>query len=310
VLGDSTAVGYARVLQQTHYYPFGMRMSQISTPLTTTGNDYLYNGKQYQDDFNLNWYDYGARFYDPALGRWHSVDPLAEVYYDWSPYNYVMNNPISQIDPDGMSVASITSTFVDEHGKIIEYRNDGDPTIYIVPNPENWNGEKEGLAVYGYEKPGVEYGRNIGNNIDNVGYIPLDPRVYPFDPPIEQDYTIESILIPAAFAGKIYKGLRSLSQILKAGGKNLTKIKDSDLNPSQLANLKRFQGKIPSNSKNTVEIVRDNSGNVIFRATSPGKVPGSQAVYEKMVNGSGKTVGYVKTTYDNVGNLVHAKNKF
>jgi RHS repeat-associated protein len=77
-----------------------MKMDGISST-STTSNDYLYNGKQLQDDFGLNWYDYGARFYDPALGRWHSVDPSAERDYSYSPYIYCANNPIKYIDPDG-----------------------------------------------------------------------------------------------------------------------------------------------------------------------------------------------------------------
>jgi RHS repeat-associated protein len=91
----------AELIQQKHYYPFGMEISNIS-PGTGT-NKYLYNGKEIQDDFSLYWYDYGARFYDPQLGRWHSVDPLAEDIPSWTPYHYCHNNPIVLIDPDGRS---------------------------------------------------------------------------------------------------------------------------------------------------------------------------------------------------------------
>ena len=49
----------------------------------------------------MNWYDYGARQYDPALGRWNAVDPLAEKYYEMSPYVYCANDPVKNVDSDG-----------------------------------------------------------------------------------------------------------------------------------------------------------------------------------------------------------------
>jgi RHS repeat-associated protein len=83
-------------------YPFGMEMEGTWAAQVGTENAYQYNGKELNDDLGLNLSDYGARWYDAALGRWWSADPLAEKYMPYSPYNYLLNNPMIFIDPNGM----------------------------------------------------------------------------------------------------------------------------------------------------------------------------------------------------------------
>lgn len=87
------------VVQATDYYPFGQEIFVAGDQ----DNQLKYNSKELQTENDLDWYDYGARMYDPALGRWHVVDPMAEKSRRWSPYTYALNNPIGFIDPDGMN---------------------------------------------------------------------------------------------------------------------------------------------------------------------------------------------------------------
>ena len=123
------------ILEENHYYPFGLKHNGFNsdhkifefndgtntvvlTPVTPSRKEtykYKFNGKEFQDEFNINLYDYGARNYDPALGRWMNIDFLAEQYYSESPYSYTLNNPVVYIDPDGMSV-DVTQLFKSEEG--------------------------------------------------------------------------------------------------------------------------------------------------------------------------------------------------
>ncbi|GHE72278.1 hypothetical protein GCM10011340_30660 [Roseivirga thermotolerans] len=71
-----------------------------SAPLSKP-NNYKFNGKEIQEEFDINIYDYGARNYDAALGRWFNVDPLADLYLETSPYGFVKNNPLVNREIDG-----------------------------------------------------------------------------------------------------------------------------------------------------------------------------------------------------------------
>jgi RHS repeat-associated protein len=91
------------ILQENHYYPFGMNMNgPWMNDAAANDKPYQYNGKELESFGGLGWNDYGARFYDPSVGRFISPDPLSELAPDWTPYRYGFNNPILYTDPDGM----------------------------------------------------------------------------------------------------------------------------------------------------------------------------------------------------------------
>ena len=116
-------------------------------------NEYLYNGKELEDDLSLDWYDYGARMYDPAIGRWHVVDPLAEEYTPFSPYNYTLNNPIRFIDPDGRAV---TSPIYDTEGNFLGTDDEGLQGDAIVMDKKEF---KQGMS----HESAMEKGTTLDN---------------------------------------------------------------------------------------------------------------------------------------------------
>ena len=96
------------VEEANHYYPFG-------GVFASSGNvqPYKYNGKEYDGKKGLNWYDYGARHYDAALGRFTTNDRFSEKYHSLSPYQYGANNPVNTIDINGDSLLIVTPAAIE-----------------------------------------------------------------------------------------------------------------------------------------------------------------------------------------------------
>ena len=100
---STTSTPSLQIVTENNYYPFGLIQKGYNYVFNSTNPalNYKYNGKELQDELSLNLYDYGARNYDPALGRWMNVDPLAEKYQSYSSYSFVGENPLSHIEVDG-----------------------------------------------------------------------------------------------------------------------------------------------------------------------------------------------------------------
>ena len=117
-LGNNRATAFSTgsVKGMDDYFPYGMPV--IDSKWGKNPQAYRFGGKELERLMGLNLYDFQARWHDPALGRFMSVDPLCEKYYSISPYAYCMNNPIKYIDPNGKDwiVANGTSNY--------EWRND------------------------------------------------------------------------------------------------------------------------------------------------------------------------------------------
>ena len=153
-----------------------MEISQFSAGTGTSKN--WYNGKEIQDDFGLYWYDYGARFYDPMLGRFHTIDPKATDYYFQSPYVYAANNPIRFIDKNGESPWGFLLGLAANYAM---NRPKGEPVMTSKAEVKMTTGKVklEALGFLGgYSKGGGEMGISFSAEIHDTGHLKLEASLF------------------------------------------------------------------------------------------------------------------------------------
>jgi len=155
------------VTGRNDYYPFGMRHTG---GLVNQNNRYLFNGKEDQVTGGLNLLDYGARMYNPEIGRWFVPEPLSELYYGQGRYNYCLNNPVKYIDPFGLWTKDGNDSHTDDPEEIARFMSYGA------------SASKKGATINDYtnfvdwEMSGG-YAATEGNYTDGTGSYMLSPPI-------------------------------------------------------------------------------------------------------------------------------------
>jgi RHS repeat-associated protein len=270
-------------VEETAYAPYGTMRSFTGTAVT----NYRYTGKEIDPETNL--YYYGARYYDPMMGRFITADSIVSDVYDpqdLNRYAYCRNNPMKYVDPDGHAA----------------------DTVWDLINIGM------GIASFAYN---VKTGNVSGAIVDALGIVgDSAAAAIPFIPggfgTGIKAYRAADTAADALKAART--GSAAVEQTAKAGSKvavggAAVAERAVTLSPAQQNNINRFTNKVPANAKDNIQTHGLPNEGVAVQATSPGKVTGSKAVYEKQIDATGKTTQYTKTTYDPEGNIVHIKDK-
>ncbi|MFD1315431.1 RHS repeat-associated core domain-containing protein [Namhaeicola litoreus] len=163
------------IVEENNYYPFGLKHKGYNSSINGRHHKYMFGGKELQDEIvgssSFEVYDFGARNYDPALGRWKNLDPLAEQMRRHSPYNYAFNNPIYFIDPDGVAPTSPEHIYrLNEKGKIELVAIDNTKDVVFSADGKRSIEFDSGTIMAGFslENPNPDYAQDLGSPIEGV----------------------------------------------------------------------------------------------------------------------------------------------
>ncbi|PKP20330.1 MAG: hypothetical protein CVU05_09340 [Bacteroidetes bacterium HGW-Bacteroidetes-21] len=237
------------------------------------------------------------------VSMWMSPDPLSDEYPSNSPYMYCLGNPIVLIDPDGRYVdwyLSLKSGQVEHHDGSDNLFDQG--LVHLAPDNASVGDIQDALSQrnYSYQKdPSVPGGFRVDTEKQYKGWTMMQY----YSPDI-----VGTILFMSLGTGG------TTEQVGKTAARsaiaNVTKTSTTVLKGAVKNNYSRFVSKIPANSKSNASFQLLDDGNYLFQATSPGKVPGSSALYQKWVNSQGETFKMIKTTFAPDGSIIHVKPKY
>jgi RHS repeat-associated protein len=128
------------------------------------GSDGASVGKPLDEELDLDWYYYGARYYDPSIGRFPSMDPLHGKYPGWSPYAYCLNNPVRNVDPDGDTVVVMSGHKNSEYNEVwVEMALAGDFGTSTQADVQTMHSSEVVFRLYAGDLPGKTLGRTVAN---------------------------------------------------------------------------------------------------------------------------------------------------
>ena len=272
-------------LQVNHYYPFGGLFGESTGGSTQR---FMYNGKELDRTHGLDWYDYGARHMTPDVGRFTTIDPMAEKYYSISPYVYCANNPVNSIDPDGREVRDGLGSYNKDNKNLknlAQYlAQHNDPkSIMIVAHGVIQEGEKyaSSINIQTYNPKTKEWNDNfISNGKDLSNFLSQNSRVWNEYKAGEINANDMHIVLYACSSSEVAKQISSDSEF-----KDITFIA-----PNKDIGVSENIGVVVS------DLIRTPDGKTVIN-NAPGKGPGNWNTY---INGK---LPFINSQYSGNKNL-------